>query len=75
MQNGGECYIGRDDANYTMYGKGPDSECGSILGGNWTNMVFKRPSKAELEWEYKGCFNERDERTIDIYLGNFPTIQ
>jgi hypothetical protein len=43
LQNGGVCFIGTDNTNYTMYGKGPDSECGSILGGDMTNMVFKRP--------------------------------
>jgi hypothetical protein len=58
-----------------MYGKGPDSECGSLFGGNYTNMVFKRPQNIVGEWEYKGCFKETDDRAIFIELGFSPNLE
>ena len=45
VQNGGECFVSDPIPNMTrsqMYGQNYTSQCGSALGGGWTNRVYVR---------------------------------
>jgi hypothetical protein len=72
LQYGGQCFIGKDDTDFAKLGKGPDSECGSPLGGTWTNIVFKK--KVPEQWEYKGCFKDTTDRALPNYLGEVSNL-
>jgi len=70
VQYGGECWTGTDMNKAKSLGNGPD--CGSSLGGGWTNQVHSispNPSSSTPEYTYQGCFRDNGSRMIPVYNG------
>lgn len=87
LQDGGQCFGSSDIDAAREYGLQTDqSQCGT-LGGAWTNQVYTNinnlapltnmnpnmPSSVD-EYDYKGCYNNKDNTAIPNFRGNVTTL-
>jgi hypothetical protein len=88
LQYGGYCFGSNDINSAREYGLQTDqTQCTSPLGGGWTNQVYTNidnvppltnitpnmPASVD-SYNYKGCYNNRDNTAISTFRGNVTSI-